>query len=455
MNFKSGLLITMFIAVIIAGCKSNSTMTNDSHEQIKFSTDTLDFGSVVIGVTKSIVLNISNIGSMVVKIQSISPNSVSSPYSVTGAPLTITQNYQGSITVNLNATMTGAYFEQFNVTTDDGSIFHFYAKNTGTGNAGVDSVIYSFVVVGCNRISKGDFNPSTDPSSANLAQINRTLSEIAAVIPKPDFFFAAGDIVLGESDSITLAKQLIGWKALYESSPAKAAGIELVALPGNHETEDANSTPQTFGEQAWLNIMSPYITRGGNGPVPHAGDPDNLKSDQSKLTYSFNFKDAHFVVISTDPAGLDSRPPGNWIAADINAAHANSSIKHIFAIGHKPAYSYDGAASDGLGVNQANRDMIWGALDNANAEGMLSAHNHTYKAFRPTNKAWMIIAGNGGSSLETSAPRFYGFTLIQVMNSGTVIEKSYGRDFGASYIDPSPIATYPTTLRDSNVISWK
>ena len=99
--------------------------------------------------------------------------------------------------------------------------------------------------------------------------------------------------------------------------------------------------------------------------------------------------------------------------------------------------------------------MIWSALDNANAEGMLSAHNHTYKAFRPTNKAWMMIAGNGGSSLETSAPRFYGFTLIQVLKSGTVIQKSYGRDFGANYTDPSPVATYPTTLRDSNVISWK
>jgi hypothetical protein len=264
-----------------------------------------------------------------------------------------------------------------------------------------------------------------------------------------------GDIVLGESDSITVAKQLIAWKALYEASPVKAAGIELVALPGNHETEDATSSARLFGEQAWLNIMAPYLSRGGNGPVPHAGDPDNLQSDQSKLTYSFNFKDAHFVIISTDPAGLDSHPPGNWIASDIAAAHSNASVKHIFAISHKPAYSYDGSASNGLGVYPSNRDLIWSALDNSKAEAMLSAHNHTYKAFRPTGKSWMLIAGNGGSSLESGAPLFYGFTLIQVLQSGKVIQKSYGRNFGPSYNSPSPVSSYPTTLRDSNLISWQ
>ena len=227
MNIKSGILAITAAAGIFASCKSNSTATNDSHELIKFSQDTLDFGSLTVGTTKTMSLDISNIGSITAVIKTVAPNTANSPYAISGVPLTVAQSAKGTITISLTPTSAGAYFEQFNVTTDDGSLFHFYAKDIGSGGGGggIDSIEYSFVVVGCNRISKGDFNPSTDPSSANLAQINRTLSEIAALDPKPNFFFAAGDIVLGESDSITLAKQLIAWKALYESSPAKAAGI--------------------------------------------------------------------------------------------------------------------------------------------------------------------------------------------------------------------------------------
>jgi hypothetical protein len=354
--------------------------------------------------------------------------------------------------VNLTPVTVGPYLERFSVSAGD-SIFHFFAKDTVTGGGGsIDSVMYSFVVLGCNRVDKGDVTV-TDPSTANLPQLTRTFADIAAIKPTPNFFFDVGDLVVGETDSISVATQLIAWKALWEASPAKAAGIELVPVAGNHETMDAFKNAKAFGEQAWLNVMAPYNKRGGNGPVPHTGDPDNLTTDQSSLTYSFNYKDAHFVVISTDPAGLVSSPPANWVASDINSAHANSAIKHIFAFGHKPAYSYDGSV--GNGIIFANRDIFWSALDNAKAEGMFSAHNHTYKASRPTNKTWMVIAGHGGSSLESTAGLFFGYVLVQVMKSGTVIEKCYGRNFGASYIDPSDAATYPTTLRDSNVISWK
>ncbi|MFI5263228.1 MAG: metallophosphoesterase family protein [Candidatus Kapaibacterium sp.] len=325
-----------------------------------------------------------------------------------------------------------------------------------------DPVVYSFVVVGCNRVDKKDYDAFTNPSTANIVQLQRTFSEVAALSPKPDFFFFAGDMVLGYADSLSLALELASWKSLYESSPVKAAGIELVALPGNHESEDWQKNATSQAEQIWLKSMDPYIQRGGNGPKANPKGPDSLITDQSKLTYSFNFKDAHFVIISTDPAGRDWRPPSHWIADDVAAAHANPEIKHIFAISHKPGYAWDydmkDRKNDGLDTFHTNRDIFWNAFEANYVDAMISAHNHVYHAFQPNNKTWMIVAGNGGSKLEKNIDKkaeFYGFTLIQVLKSGTVIEKSYGRNFGSSYIDPSPAAAYPTTLRDSNVISWK
>lgn len=331
-----------------------------------------------------------------------------------------------------------------------------------SGSATNDPVVYSFVVVGCNRVDKADTNTSTNPSTANLAQLNRTFAEVAALTPKPDLFFFAGDLVMGYSpDSILLAKELRAWKANYEASPLKAAGIELIAIPGNHESQNEQKIATGEAERQWLQIMAPYI-KGNNGPKANPSGPDNLRTDQSKLTYSFDFKDAHFVIIDTDPSERDWRPPSHWIAGDVAAAHANPSIKHIFAISHKPAYAWDynlkDGKNDGLDTFHYNREILWNAFEKNNVEAMICAHNHVYHAFRPNNKTWMIIAGNGGSKLEKNVQpkdQFYGFTLVQVLSSGAVIEKSYGRNFGNSYIDPSPADKFPTTLRDSNVISWK
>lgn len=321
-----------------------------------------------------------------------------------------------------------------------------------------NAVAYSFVVLGCNRVDKADTNFTSNPSTANLSQFNRSMTEIASLNPKPDYLFFAGDMVLGYTkDSTQLASELGAWRALYEASAAKAAGIQLVAVLGNHESQNDKKIATAAAERQWLSIMSPYIL-GTNGPG--IGGADSLQTDQSKLTYSFNFKDAHFVVVNTDPVGRDWRPASHWIASDIAAAKASGS-KHIFAIGHKPAYAWDfqlgaGSENDGLGQYPENRDVLWSALDNNHAEAFLCAHNHVHTILRPTNKTWEIIAGNGGSKLETSvttAEQNYGYTVVQVLKSGKVIEKSYGRNF-SGYLDPSPASSYPTTVRDSQIISW-
>lgn len=328
---------------------------------------------------------------------------------------------------------------------------------------GSDSVVYSFAVLGCNRIDKADTAGYrvNNPSTANLAQLDRTLADVALLQPKPDFVFFTGDMVIGyANDSTFLRDELQAWKNHVEHSPVRLAGIPIIAIPGNHESQNEVKKATTSAERTWLQIMAPYIY-GSNGPTPETDGVDGLQSDQSRLTYSFNFKDAHFVVISSDPVGRDWRPPSHWIADDISEARSNPSVKHIFAFAHKPAYAWDygkpAEENDGLGMDPANRDILWNALEANHAEAMIAAHNHVYRAFQPHNKTWMVVAGNGGSKLEPSVygkDAFYGFTLIQVMSNGNVIEKSYGRNFGPTYHSPCPSDKFPTTVRDSNVLSW-
>lgn len=319
-----------------------------------------------------------------------------------------------------------------------------------------NGVAYSFAVIGCNRVAAPESLGVV--STANVEELNRTFADIAALQPRPDFLFFAGDLVFGyTSDSTALDRELRGWTALYQASSLPAAGVELVAIPGNHETDNLSKVAYGPGERTWLRDMAPYISRGGNGPA--AGGPDGLASDQSKLTYSFDYKDAHFLALNTDPVGQDWHVPTAWVASDLAAAHARG-VKHIFAIGHKPAYPYPTVPTDGLSQDPTARDVFWNALVANHAEAMFSAHNHVYYRTQPTGNTWMVIAGNGGTPIDAtvdlsipSSGTYFGFTLVTVTHSGRVFSKGYGRDVPAAGYATAP--TSATTLRDSVEITWK
>lgn len=329
-------------------------------------------------------------------------------------------------------------------------------SDSGT-NPAVDpnGVAYSFVVVGCNRVDKAD--TAGNASTANVAQLNQTFADVAALSPKPNFFFFAGDEVFGyTSDTASLARQLTAWRGLYENSPLASSGVELVAVPGNHEVQDVNKVAYVAAERTWLRVMAPYVAHGGNGPM--AGGADNLVTDQSKLSYSFDYKDAHFVALNSDPTGADWHVPTKWLQSDLASARTKGA-KHIFVIDHKPAYAYPTVPTDGLSIDPTARDAFWNTLLTNQVEAMFSAHNHMFYRTQPANgKTWMIIAGNGGSKLEASVDAtipgtgvYFGFTLVQVTNGGRVIMKSYGRDVPAPYT----AATTRATMRDSTELTWK
>jgi hypothetical protein len=317
-----------------------------------------------------------------------------------------------------------------------------------------NGVSYSFVTFGCNRVAAGDTIGNV--STANVAQLNQTFTDIAALSPRPNMVFVTGDLVLGyTNDSTNLDKELKAWNQLWEASPAKAAGIELIAIPGNHEIDNLAKVAVPSGERVWLRDMAPYITRGGNGPGVGV---DGYTTDQSKLSYSFDYKDAHFVTVSTDAPGKDWHVPTTWVASDLAAAKTRG-LKHIFVFGHKPAYAYAGVPTDGLVFDSTSRNIFWSSLVTNQVEAMFSAHNHVFWRGQPTGKTYQVIAGNGGTALDATVDpsipgtgTYFGYTLVQVLNSGRVIMKSYGRNVPTTNYTA---ATSAATLRDSLEITWK
>ncbi|MGH7923309.1 MAG: metallophosphoesterase family protein [Candidatus Binatus sp.] len=321
---------------------------------------------------------------------------------------------------------------------------------------------FSFVIIGCDRVLKGDKSPD-NPSTANLAQLQRTFTEIAALQPPPNFVFFTGDLVLGLTADLTeLRTQLESWVDVYRNSDlGRSPTIRLIALPGNHESlvgDKGSQVSNPGAEEVWLSVMRPFIA-GDNGPP--AGGPDHLATDQSRLSYSFDYRRTHFVILNTDPFGAIATVPLFWLADDLDNANRNSPPKHIFVLGHKQAFTPSFASSEqALEANPDLRNAFWDEL-NANGVGYyMVAHAHVWDFIRPVspddpqaNHTVEIVAGNGGTKLdakwaESGADPYFGFTRVQVMRHGRVIVTSYGRDFPAdNYLAPSPPELFPTTIR--------
>ncbi len=320
---------------------------------------------------------------------------------------------------------------------------------------------YSFVFMGCNRVFKGDKTPE-NPSTANLAQLERSFTEIAELKPRPDFVVFTGDMVLGLTPDLNeLRHELESWVDVYRNSElGNDRKIRLIALPGNHESlmgAKGSQTSNPGAEAVWLSVMQPFIA-GNNGPP--AGGADNLQTDQSQFTYSFDFRDSHFVILNTDPYGAVATVPLNWLHQDLASAAGDPHLKHTFVLGHKQAFSpADANSEQALDSNPDLRNQFWDELNNAGVGYYLVAHAHLWDFSVPVSPVSMlqhtvqIIAGNGGSKEDAlwelaGKPFYYGFTLVDVLKNGKVVVSSYGRDFDLSnYLAPSPPSLFPTTIR--------
>lgn len=173
---------------------------------------------------------------------------------------------------------------------------------------------------------------------------------------------------------------------------------------------------------------------------------DNITTDQSKLTYSFDFHGSHFAIINTDPTHNDAHAPTLWLAQDLATAKANGNT-HFFVFGHKPGYPYHfgpgaslpAASSSDMSNDVTARNAFWGVIEQYGAT-YFCGHEHIYNFAQPTattgGTAWQILVGSGGSPFEaTSAAqisvptdRYYAWAKVDVKKSGKVQITGYGFD---------------------------
>ena len=358
-----------------------------------------------------------------------------------------------------------------------------------------DPVTFSFAFVGCNRVGwseEGDPKVPLPESTANEGQLLQTFEDIANLDRAPEYLFLLGDIVRNEVDGATLAHQLSLWQPLWDQSPLAGSATRLVPITGNHEVlksveyahDEYYEVPDNSANTAWLTWLNQnqHPPQPGNGPTPASSPGDLLRGDNSQLSFSFDAttsdgKSLHFVLIDTDTESTyvptdtscfqppedqtsSEQVPGwiplQWIRSDLAA----SSSDMIFALGHKPISNSESGASD----VSVGRSSVFNCDDKMLGQGLfdsfrnddrfvayLTSHRHLWDAFEIEESVWQIIAGDGGSPLESGDS--FGFTLVEIHESGKVVATPYTRPVPDPYYDPQGVGpaqpdTPVLTLRD-------
>ena len=269
---------------------------------------------------------------------------------------------------------------------------------------------------------------------------------------------SVADIV--NSDVLKFYKQYAFWRGFM--APTMEAGTYVFPVAGNHETQckTCGKKAMVENENAWAANMGDLVFDAArftsiHGSAaqnvaygPTTNSPDGLTTDQSKLSYSFDFKGMHFAVINTDPVGKDSRAPTQWLATDLAAAKARGA-KKSFVFGHKPAYTYayyanSATPAGGLDVSIPDRDAFWNVIESNNAT-YFAGHEHIFNSSQPKGGAYQVIVGAGGSPFDAKASdvtvnpatdRSYSWATVRVHQDGGVDILAYGFDasFGATQL---------------------
>ncbi|MCE7874810.1 hypothetical protein DYH09_31190 [bacterium CPR1] len=310
-----------------------------------------------------------------------------------------------------------------------------------------DPTTFSFVFSGCNRLGSSEVT-SANPSTANLGQLEQDMTDILGLPHHPGWYFCLGDLVLNEEPgSAALQSQLSAWVSVYQAGPLARSDVQLCPITGNHEIlvqtgkTEATELPNPATLPVWLSIMAPYI-RGSNGPTTAAPNPDGLTFDQSQLSYTFQEGPVAFMMLNTDTfidTTTNSDIPLNWITGQLQALQADSSVEHIFVMGHRPITSPD---EGNLGIRPQEAPQFQKLLEETpKVRAYLCAHAHLWESTK-LGKLPQIISGNAGSPLEHKYKKTkhanYGFTQVHIHRSGTVHVEAYGRPVPSPYAAPPP-----------------
>jgi len=111
--------------------------------------------------------------------------------------------------------------------------------------------------------------------------------------------------------------------------------------------------------------------------------------------YAYTVGNARFIILNTEEAATEQ---SDWLTRELQAAVNDPDIVWIFALCHRPPYSWGERGS-----SMEFRDEWAPILSQYEADFMVSGHSHNYQRSIPIRGVRYLVSGGGGGSLYASA----------------------------------------------------
>lgn len=220
----------------------------------------------------------------------------------------------------------------------------------------------------------GDVHSGYYDTSAGIWQ--QLLAQACSAYPDIKFALQAGDIVDNSEDTGD-------WSQLFTAAAGVFDHIPLMPAEGNHDSGDAD-------------LFNKYFALPQNGPVGYEGH-----------NYSFDYGNAHFVVLDSSLMGCDGdayQAGITWLENDLQ----QSNKKWKFVMFHVPAYTInigdnDAAASDII------RQYWVPVLERNGVDMVFVGHQHMYMRTYPIYQGQVQDRPTGGITylMGNAGNKFY------------------------------------------------
>ena len=205
---------------------------------------------------------------------------------------------------------------------------------------------------------------------------------------KPDLVLLPGDLVAGQSLSLSAVRLEAMWQGFDRSiaAPLRQAGIPYAATMGNH---DASSARNRLGGFTFA-LDRAAASRYWNGNKPRL---DFIDRFQFPFAYSFRFKGVFIAVVDASSATLQNR---DWLVRSLASSDAQQAPMRI-VMGHLPLFgvSVGRSTSGNVLTDGENLRLL---LERYSVNLYISGHHAAYYPAKRGNLSLLHAGGIGGRS---------------------------------------------------------
>lgn len=203
---------------------------------------------------------------------------------------------------------------------------------------------------------------------------------------QPDMVLCSGDMIAGQSPSLTPEQIRAMWEAFdqHVAAPLRAAKLPYGFTIGNHDASGAVGIGGQFLFQQERDLAQEYWDDPAHNPGVQFVDRDEFP-----FYYTFEYNDIFFLAWD----GSSHRIPPNklaWVEQALSSPKAQQAKMRIL-LGHLPLYAV-AVGRDEPGEMLENGDQLRQMLEKYNVHTYISGHDHAYY---PAHKGEMQLLHMG------------------------------------------------------------